>query len=182
MSVAIVTTVGGSTANSYVTVAEATAYFAGRLDAGDWTDAGTTSPETQSNALVMAARRLDQERFKGVRVDASQALQWPRYGVEKPDLAYSVLAGPLLEEALWYTTTEIPQRIKDAQMELALALLKSTDLLDDTGLDAFKNIKVGPIDITPRAGQEAGELPDVVMRGLMPLLDSAPNSVRLLRG
>lgn len=109
MASEIVTTVGSASANSYVTHDEAELYFADRLNVDAWTNAEDSRPK----ALLMAAKQLQTENWLGVRVDTTQALAWPRSGVENPDSVPCAL----------YLTTEIPQRIKDAQCELALYLL-----------------------------------------------------------
>lgn len=159
MSVALVTTAGSASANSYVTVVQATAYLAGRLDVAEWTAAGVTSPETQSVALVMAATRMNQAAWAGRIADSAQALAWPRQGAYDRD-GYA------------YASDAVPQSVKNAQVELALALLKTTDLLDDTGLASFERLKVGPIDMTLRE-RSTGGLPDNVRREISHLLVSA---------
>lgn len=168
MAVTIVATVGASDANSYVDVDTASDYFDGRLNAAEWTTAGNTSPETQSTALAMAARRLDQELFVGRKYDDDQALEWPRTGARDPN-------GRL------FGTDEIPPRVKRAQMELALALLRDTDLLEDTGLEAFRNLKVGPLALETKPSS-AGSLPANVMREIAPYLIAGGAAVRMERG
>ena len=154
MSVTIVA--GAATANSYVTVVEATAFFDGRLDSAEWTTAGTTSPETQTTALAMAARRLNQELWAGTIADEDQSLEWPRTG------AYD-------RNGYAYASDAIPQPVKNAQMELALVLLKGTDSLDDTGLEGFERLKVGPLEMVMRQ-RTAGQLQANVRREIAFLL------------
>lgn len=180
MAIAIDATVGGASSNSYVTTTEADTYFEGRLETDEW-DSATSA--NQIAALVMAVRWIDREMYKGVRVDDTQALQWPRYGVVKPDLAYSVLNNPAtFEESTWYETTEIPDRVKNAQMECALALLKDSALLDDTGLEAYENVRIGNLDVTPRHAYRTAEIPESARRELKPLLRLTSQGVRLIRG
>lgn len=179
MAVTIDATVGGASANSYVPLADFTTYAESRQPSTAFDDATT---DEKNRALVSAARRLDQENYHGVRVNETQALQWPRYGVEKPDVAYSVLDGPMSMESTWYDTDEIPQRIKDAQMELAYQILAGNSTPDDTGLEQFQEVTVGSLAVTPRAGFRAGKLPEVVLRWIRPLLRTSENGVRLVRG
>lgn len=75
MAFELIATVGGSTSNSYLTLAEATQYFLGKLYADAWKDA--TDGEREP-ALVAATMRLDQLDFIGCPVTAFQALKWPR--------------------------------------------------------------------------------------------------------
>ncbi len=95
--------VGGATANSFVTLAEAEAYFAERPDASPWAAADGM---TKERALLMAARMLERLRWHGARATATQALGWPRAGA------------PGAEEGA------VPRVIKDAQCEEALAWLR----------------------------------------------------------
>lgn len=168
-------TVGGSASNSYVSVADATAYFAVRQNASAW--AGTDA--AKEAALITATRRLDQERYAGEPVNAitgtsestTQALQWPRYGA--------------CDRNGWdYLGTVIPQPVQDATCELALYLMNqgTTDPSQPTGLEAFEHVKIGSIDVTPRAGRAPDALPDNVLRILSSVLRSGGNTVRLVRG
>lgn len=181
MAASIDATVGGASANSYVAVADATSYFDGRLNVSEWDEA---SSDEQIRALIQAAYRLEQEQFKGVRVNETQALQWPRYGVEKPDIAYSVLDGPIFTESTWYGTDEIPERIKRAQMELALYLLKqgTDDPMQPTGLEGYRTTKVGSIEVEKDPGFRAGDLPEHVRRFLRPLLERSRGTFAIRRG
>ena len=165
MAASIDATVGGASANSYVTVAEATSYFEGRLNASEWSGA---SDDEQIRALIMAARRIDQEVYVGRSYDDDQAMQWPRTGVYDPNDRI-------------YGTDEVPERVKRGQLELALALLQTTDLLEDTGLEGFESVQVGSLDVEPRH-TSAGSLPANVLRELSPFLMAGAAGVRLQRG
>lgn len=179
MAAAIDATVGGTSANSYVTLAAFATWADERQPATAHTDA---TDDQRTRALISAARRLETERFKGVRVNETQALQWPRYGVERPDIAYSVLDGPIFTESTWYATDVIPDRVKRAQMELAYQILAGNASPDDTGLEGFMGVKVGSLDVTPNHARRAGTLPESVKRELRPLLRAGDGGVRLVRG
>jgi hypothetical protein len=108
----IVATISGETSNSYVTLAEATEYFAGRLHASAWESASTADRE---KALVTACRHVESCRLQVTRrvvgellspVVPTQALAFPRYRDVDATSAYI-----------------IPQPVKRAQCEEALALL-----------------------------------------------------------
>lgn len=171
---ALVATVGSDTANSYVTVTEAEAYFATAALTTAWDSAST--PERES-ALITATARLDQHAFVGVPVNSlngtatgtTQALQWPRAYAKAPSGAY-------------YLTTIIPEPIKRATYKLAYQLLASPTFLQPTGLEGFKRAKVGPIDVEPRGSVGSGELPDDVVREIDHLLDVSPLTFRMVRG
>lgn len=73
---AIDATICGRNANSYVTVAEAEAYFANRLYAAEWHDAQQAQKEA---ALIMATNVIDRAvRWRGVIATEEQALSLPR--------------------------------------------------------------------------------------------------------
>ena len=86
------------TITAYVTTEEAEAYFANRLHADVWTEAGDAE---KTAALTMATRAIDRLQLKGRKADPDQALAFPRY----PD-------------------TEVPEAVKEACCEEALALLE----------------------------------------------------------
>lgn len=99
---ALDTTVGGPSAESYVSVTDADAYLSGRFGTAAWTALSTAQKET---ALRQATRTLDVERYRGWPVTSTQALRFPRY---RPEMGESpvmtlprVLVEACCEEALW---------------------------------------------------------------------------------
>jgi hypothetical protein len=169
----LVATVGAATANSYVTVATTATYLNERLNVTAWDTAVTAAVGGPERALIMATRRIDAEEFKGEPVNpltdvevgadtTTQALKWPRWST--------------FDDAGWaFDDAEIPLIVQRATMELALHYLNegTTDTLADTGLKGFRNVKVGPLDVTPVPGFSAGDLPDHVVRLLRPVLSGA---------
>lgn len=145
-------TVGGTGTNSYVCRSEADAYFADRIDASTWAAATTTA---RDQALVTATTRLEQESYTGTVVFIDQALAWPRYGTYDRD-------------GFQFDHESLPISVRQACMELALALLKDSTLLDDTGLEGLKNVSLGTLDVAPRA-RRAGTLPATVARMIEPV-------------
>lgn len=150
-------TIGGSAANSYVSVSDADTYFDERPNSSTWT--GETDADKKERALIAATRRLDQEDFEGSPVNpltgtssgTTQSLKFPRYDVEDPD-------------GWTYLHSVIPEPLKLATMELALAYLgASSDPLANTGLEGFEEVKLGPITVKPRHSQVAAELPENVL-------------------
>ena len=83
---------------SYVSFAEANEYFSNRLHADAWAEASDADKE---KALAMAAKAIDRQPLRGRKMDPSQALAFPRY----PD-------------------TEVPEAVKEACCEEALAMLE----------------------------------------------------------
>jgi hypothetical protein len=108
-------TLAGASANSYVTLAAANAYFETAPDSSTWTD---KSNDQKNRALISATRWIDSLSFYGNRCTDTQALKWPRedYKVDKVDLV----------------CTLIPEPIKTATYELARALANDTNAIIGT--------------------------------------------------
>lgn len=110
MAAVIDATLSGASANSYVTLAEADAYFETVPDSSTWDD---KTDDQKNRSLISATRWIDSLNFYGDRCDNDQALKWPRnnYHVDQVELVCSV----------------IPVEIKYATYELARALANDTD-------------------------------------------------------
>jgi hypothetical protein len=154
------TTIGGASANSYVSVDDATSYLDARLNTDAWTGA---LPDDKQRSLLMAASRLQVENWLGSRATTTQRLVWPRLYVQKVDSigvgwgmgygAYGWLFGDV------YLSTEIPQQVKDAQCELALAYLEG---FSEGGDDAMDSFSADGVSIKLRTEKPAGGLPSKV--------------------
>ena len=83
---------------SYVNLTEANEYFSNRLHADAWAEASDADKE---KALAMATKAIDRQPLKGRKTDLAQEMAFPRY----PD-------------------TEVPEAIKEACCEEALAILE----------------------------------------------------------
>jgi hypothetical protein len=105
-------TLSGANANSYVTLAEADAYFETVPSSTQWDN---KQDDKKNRALIAATRWIDSFVFYGDRCDHGQALKFPRnnYQVDDVELACSA----------------IPNNIKYAQYELARALANDTDAM-----------------------------------------------------
>lgn len=175
MPSAIVTTIGAANANSYIDVASADAYFDDRLEASAWTGVGA---DYKTRALLQAAKRLNRENWQGDRAKNDQSLAWPRAGVVKPDgsgagsIDFIPGAGALLYPRTgygiyWggygdqYSSTEIPQEIKDAQCELALAYLNG---FTDGGEEAMDSFSADGVSVKLRSSKPDGGLPPRVLQ------------------
>lgn len=125
MPLAIDSTIGGASANSYVELADAETYHDSRLNSDAWSRA---NEDNQTRALLMAANRLQDENWLGNRVTTAQRLAWPRINAAKVDPVGAVFGyqgyGYSYHFTEVYKTDEIPQPVKDAQCELALAYLE----------------------------------------------------------
>jgi hypothetical protein len=81
----------------------------------------------------------------------------------------------------YYTDTEIPDQIKKAQVMLAVYLNNNVDGLGLTGLEDFKNVKVGSLDVTPSQGMGADKIPPLVERYMTGLRISGPGNFAIRR-
>ncbi len=171
-------TVGGASANSFITVAEGDAYCDSRLNASAWND--ETDDDQKARALIEATRDLSQRQWIGVgRASNTQALSWPRALAENPDLGWGGV--------YYYSETEIPQRVKDGTAELALQFLIA-GTTDIASIDPTMNVKVKTVDVLTTEyfdpGQRARGLDRFpsVTRFIRPLLVGSSNSVEVIRG
>jgi hypothetical protein len=183
MAITIAATVGAADANSYLTLADAQAIVDGMVQDADVTAWGTATTDAKNRALYTAAQRLDRERFLGARSTDTQALQWPRTGVRKPDTYINTYAVgfPFRITTDYYTDTEIPDQIKKAQVMLAVYLNNNVDGLGLTGLEDFKNIKVGSLDVTPAQGMGVDKIPPLIERYMTGLRISGPGNFSIRR-
>ena len=151
MAITIVATVGSATANSYVTLAEVNSFVEGLTQSDDVVAWGNSTDDEKNRALFSSTRRIDREQFLGAKASDTQARQWPRSGVRVPD-QYTNLYGlsfPNRILADYYTDTEIPPEVQDAQIELAVYLNNNKDGIGLSGLEDFAAMSVGNINVTP---------------------------------
>ena len=122
-------TPGSESANSYVTVVEANAYFVTRPHKSGW-----DSLIDKENALISASRMLDwYMKWKGTKTTSIQAMEWPRAGVYEKN-SYLI------------PNDIVPTRVKEAVCELLLFSI-SEDRVAENELDGFSALNVGPIKL-----------------------------------
>lgn len=97
--------------DSYVTIEEANEYISGKLFAEEWGQADTN---TRGNALKEACRQINRIKYKGQKADPAQILAFPR---TMPIFNRLGRIGFAIYET-------VPENVKAAQCEIALALLK----------------------------------------------------------
>lgn len=168
-------TVGGATANSYITEADATAYLtSSRLYISAWTSATLANKEV---ALIWATSLIDTSyEFEGSKWTLGQALRWPRIGAIDID-------GVLISSG------SVPEVLKRATALLALNLLTSNRMEEPALLGlGISEAKVGPMEVKIESGQVKETVPDEVRIMLASIghlkgeLSEHSGSVRLLRG
>ncbi len=140
MAATIDATLQSATANSYVTLAEADAYFETVPSSTQWDN---KQDDNKKRALISATRWIDTLNFYGDRCDSSQALSWPRnnYHVDRVEL----------------TCSAIPADIKYAAFELARALANDTDSITgntgDKGL--YEEVELGDLKVKYNTDSQA---------------------------
>jgi len=151
-------------------------------DVGKWT---TGNDDSRNRALTAAAERLDRERFLGARATDTQARQWPRTGVRKPDTYVNTYATgfPFRISEDYFTDTEIPDQVKRAQIELAVYLKNNTDGISLSGLNDFKTVQIGSLNVTPDKSGAVGadRVPPMFERYLTGLRISGPGNIAIKR-
>lgn len=176
MAATIDATLGGASANSYVTLAEADTYFETVPDSSTWDD---KTNDQKNRALISATRWIDALSFYGDRCSTTQALKWPRenYTVDGIELA----------------CTLIPVGIEIATYELARALANDTGAITDTTGETglYEAVKLGDIEVKySKSSQAVGTVNNVfdvypwlqTYLGVYCLGGSGSYQIRLQRG
>jgi hypothetical protein len=122
--------------NSYVTIAEADAYFETRIDSAEW---DASDAEIKEQALVTATQLIDNRPWIGSAISSSQALAWPR----KEAIYYD----PRMGQDITVAENEVPSLVKTAVYEQALHLIQNEDLLSQQ-TQTFESISIGSIRLT----------------------------------
>jgi len=187
MAVTIDATVGGENANSYLTLEAAEAIIGGFVQDDDVVAWASATTDQKNRALVSATQRLDRERFLGARATDTQALQWPRTGVRKPDTYINTYAVgfPFRITTDYYTDTEIPDQIKYAECVLAVYLNNNRDGMGLSGIEDYKSVAIGSLRIE-NAGSSASatgadRVPPIYERYLTGLRISGPGNFAIRR-
>jgi len=160
--------VGATDANSYVTQAEANAYFFDRAHSSAWEDF-----EEKDNILITSSQMLDWYiKWKSYRSSTTQNMLWPRTNVIRRD-------GTIIDNDV------IPNEVKVAVYELALSSLEEDRTIDDP-LSGIDQLRAGSLMIKagmPGFDSTAKEvIPEKVYKILSDLYTLGGGSVvRLLR-
>lgn len=170
---------GLANAESYISVADATTYHANRGNAA-W--AALASDTVREQKLRIATEYLSDKyrlRWKGVRVTATQALDFPRYGIVREDY-YVVSSVPpsSIDGTIYYPSDEVPAEAIRACAELALRAIDGP-LLDDV-TQKVKREKVGPIETEYADGASATVTYSAIDGMLAPFLNPR-SSLRMER-
>ena len=168
---AIDTTVGGANANSWASVAEFKAFRDVRLPASATVTAASDALITA--ALIAACRNINQNfDWTGAAVDATQALTWPRAGMQTRN-GFSI------------ATTTNPKELKDAQCEMAFQIIAGIDLVGDNAAlqQSVLGVKAGSVSVQfQQTNTSTNEAVDLSLRRLTSewayLSNAVPGEVR----
>ena len=185
MAITIVATAGAASANSYLTLSDTQDLIDGLVEDDDVAAWASATTDQKNRALYSATQRIDRERFLGARATDTQALQWPRTGVRKPDTYINTYATgfPFRITTDYFTDTEIPDQIKKALVVLSVYLNNNKDGLGLSGLEDYKNIKVGSLDATPNSYGAVGadRVPPMFERYFTGIRISGPGNIAVKR-
>lgn len=152
-------------ADSYVSQADATTYHDGRGNTA-WTD---LSSDEMDAALRRATDYLGETyrpRWKGDRTSTTQALDWPRYNVERADIACAL-----------YASNAVPAEVVRACCEMALRAAKGP-LTPDQG-QAIKSVAAGSVNVTYADYSAATKSYPAIDGLLRPLLSGSAGGVAI---
>lgn len=156
---------GLANADSYISLSDATARH---LSLGSAAWAAAASDTVREQALRRATVYMEQayrSRWSGQRVNSTQALSWPRYGV--------------VVDCWTVDSDSVPAEIANACADLALKALS-----DDLNADLTRGVvrkKVGPIETEyDRLSPQSKRFPAIDM-ALSPYLKGSAANVGLVR-
>ncbi|MBT2326118.1 hypothetical protein J7E62_27700 [Variovorax paradoxus] len=139
MAIVVESGAGLSNAESYVSVADATTYHAARGNAAWGLLASDTIREQLLRKAVDYMTQAYGQRWKGERINSTQALDWPRYDV--------------VANGYYVPSDSVPLGVAHACAELALRAATVSLAPDVTRLK--KRVKVGPIETEYEPGSSA---------------------------
>lgn len=128
---ALNSTAGSATADSYFSLEEAATYFTARGVAA-WTGTDTAKEQAARKGTTYLDNAY-RDRWKGYRTEQAQALAWPRIGsggdarFRLPGQTFAVY-GIIDSDGFEIPTNTVPEQVKRAAMEAALLALGGTVL------------------------------------------------------
>jgi hypothetical protein len=144
---------GISNAESYISVADAATYMAKRGQGDAW---GNLDDPEVALRKAMDYLNLYKLSWAGFRAITAQALDWPRAYVPDLDAAIGPFynyyypgsgnGGGIGMRRIYIAANLIPEKLKEAQADLALRTATTDDLIPDIS-QQFKSVQVGPIRV-----------------------------------
>lgn len=147
-------------ANSYVSASTLNTYATNR---------GKTISGTKEDLLIQAMDYLESQSFKGAKRTSDQPLQWPRVDV--------------VVDGYYQDSDEIPQLLKDALCQIAIAIDEGNDPSQDIPRTAIRQ-KVGDLEVEYSPNSSPVAINRKIKNALWKLLSnsSGGNSLSVNRG
>lgn len=155
---AVTTTIAGTSSDSYADVTYADAYFLKTGRVLEWDALKNVSANAQDQALFDAMLGIEAQDYIGERATDEQALQWPRIGTRRRrrvDAGTTTLGLYDLRGRSW-DSNEIPEPVKNAQCEQALALATNPNWLNNRYLR--QEVTAGSTTVQVATAKELGKL------------------------
>jgi len=178
---ALVTTAGSASANSYGDEAGASAYFLATGRQQEWDTAVAGMAESW---LLRAMPFLEAQDYIGMRITTEQALQFPRVGSTQGQRRMQISGlsstyGFYDLRNRFYASNAIPTPVINAQYEQALALAQNRNWSDDRY--ESQTVAAGDTSIEVRNSRQLGKLCKLAMLQLDGLLLTGGSVRRLMR-
>lgn len=157
-----------SDAESYISAADADTYHAIRANTA-WAALSTPTKEALLRKATDYMLQVYRLQWAGKRTSTTQALDWPRWNVPKPDVGF------LLS---YYPNNTVPAEVARACAELALKA-NSGDLTPDLG-QQIKSETIGPITTVYQDYSAATKTYRAIDNLLAPFL-AAQGGIKVLR-
>jgi hypothetical protein len=162
-------------AESYISVADADTYHSNRGNTA-WAALETAAKEQSLRKGTDYMLQTYRSRWKGTRLTAGQALDWPREWVEREDYYLTGSAPPdSVDGAFYYPSDEVPVEVQRACAELALRA-SAGDLSPDIGRRTLRE-KVDVIEVEYDPNSPQYSIFRAVDGILAPLLKSGGSGV-----
>lgn len=168
MTLIVETGTAAADSEAYASVAYCDAYHASIGNVA-WAALSTELKEQALRRATMFMSQMYRSSWKGTRVNSTQALDWPRYNVQLPDLGFANVIMPDV----------VPVLVQQASAELAL--IASTTTLNPSTTQRVESEQVGPIKVVyDNTSPQTVQYP-AVRDILQPLLLSGNGTMRLFR-
>lgn len=168
MALIVETGTADSTSEAYASVAFADAYHAA-IGNNLWSALQLVEKEQALRRATMFMGQYYRSQWKGLRVSYTQALDWPRYGVQLADLGpYDVIMPDV-----------VPLLVQNANAELAL--IASAGPLNPNLTQSVESVQVGPIKKVYDKSSPQGVRYIAISDILRPLLHSSNGAFVKLR-
>jgi len=171
MALVVESGAGLAGAESYCSVAFATAYHEARGNTA-WAALASDTVREQQLRKATDYMAVYRDRWAGYRATTAQALDWPRYDVPVKDAAYGAVMA-------YYDSDTVPAAVARACAELALRAIDG-DLNEDLDAPVIEET-VGPITTRYAQGTRQTKRYPAIDALLMPFFAGGENSLKVVR-